>query len=99
MDKHTPGPWIAWDDGRSIGIEGPNDEIIQIAEVVDHGDMTSESQMLADQGLIAAAPAMLAALQEVEKNDEIMRLLQRQIDGKGEHICGLIRQAITAAGA
>lgn len=62
--KHTPGPWIAWDDNRTIGIEDADGEPIAIAEIVDHGDATNEAQLLCDQALIAEAPAMLATLRE-----------------------------------
>jgi len=63
--SHTPGPWIAWDDGRSIGIADASGEPIQIAEIVDGADMADPDQLLADQRLIAAAPRMLAALQHM----------------------------------
>ncbi len=62
MTTYTQGPYIAWDDGRTIGIETDDGEPFAIAEIVDHGDMTSEEQMLADQGLFAASFEMLQAL-------------------------------------
>lgn len=62
LTKHTPGPWVAWDDGRTIGIVDAEGEPLAVAEVVDYGDQTDELQILADQGLIAAAPEMLRAL-------------------------------------
>lgn len=66
--KHTPGPFIAWDDGRTIGIEGQEGADgwpvpIAIAEIVDHGDMADPAQMLADQALLTAAPELLEALE------------------------------------
>lgn len=51
----------------------------------------------ADAPLVAAAPAMLAALQAIEANEYVMRLLQSQLDGTGAHICGNVRAAIAAA--
>lgn len=65
LASHTPGPFTAWADGRTIGIEGPEGFPIAIAEVVDHGDMADEAQLLADQSLFAAAPDMLAALKHM----------------------------------
>ena len=59
--KHTPGPWIAWDDNRTIGIVDAQGEPLAVAEVVDYGDQAEESQLLADQGLIATAPDLLKA--------------------------------------
>lgn len=62
MTTYTKGPYVAWDDGRSIGIVGQDGEPLQIAEVVDHGDMVDEDQMLADQRLFAASFDMAQAL-------------------------------------
>ena len=64
---HTHGPWVAWDDNRTIGIVDADGEPFAIAEVVDHGDMAAEDQLLADQRLITSAPILLAALIEAKK--------------------------------
>jgi hypothetical protein len=59
----TPGPWIAWDDGYTVGIVRDG-KPFAVAEVVDHGDITDPAQLLGDQLLVTAAPDMLAALKE-----------------------------------
>lgn len=77
---HTPGPFFAWDDGRTIGIVAePDGDPIAIAEVVDHGDMASEEQLLADQRLFAASDKLLAAL----------KLAEKHVD----HVCGETTEA------
>lgn len=75
--KHTPGPFYAWDDGRTIGIVAePDGDPIAIAEIVDHGDMADEEQLLADQRLFAsvldlldATKAMLACVKDALQDD------------------------------
>lgn len=67
MVEHAPteGPYIAWDDGRTIGTTPASDGFsIAIAEVVDHGDMADEEQLRADQRLFAASWEMLQALEQ-----------------------------------
>lgn len=59
---HTPGPWFAFDDGRTVGI-CVDGEPIAVAEVVDHGDMADAAQIRDDLHLIAAATELLAALE------------------------------------
>ena len=60
--KHTPGPWVAWDDGVTIGMsEADGGEPLAVAEVLDYGDLVPPGQLAADQRLIAAAPDLLAA--------------------------------------
>ena len=55
MSLHTPGPYVLWDDGRTIGIESADvDEKgetfpIAVWEVVDYGDMAAPEQLAADQ--------------------------------------------------
>lgn len=61
--RFTRGPWMAWDDGRTIGIEGPDGEPFAVAEIVDHGDMADPAQLLADQRLVSEAPSMCITLQ------------------------------------
>lgn len=62
MANHTPAPWFAWDDNRTIGIVGEDGELFAVCEIVDHGDMADERLLLADQRIVAAAPTMLRAL-------------------------------------
>ena len=46
--KHTPGPWVAWDDGVTIGIETDDGEPLAIAEALDFGDLVPPGQLAAD---------------------------------------------------
>jgi len=68
--KHTPGPWAAWDDGATIGIETDEGEPLAVAEVLDYGDSAAPGQLAADQRLIAAAPDMLVALKKLVNSFE-----------------------------
>lgn len=90
----TPGPWVAWDDGRGIGIDDGHGEPIQIAEIVDGADLASEAQLAADQRAIAKVPEMVAALRRViawddagcdpsRKSLDAIRALLAAIDGEG----------------
>ena len=68
--KHTPGPWVVWDDGVTIGIETDDGNPIAVAEVIDNGDLCDLGQLAADQRLIAAAPDMLVALKNLVNSFE-----------------------------
>lgn len=92
MAKHTPGPWIAWDDGRTVGIESADGEPIAILEIVDHGDMADPAQIAADQMIAAAAPDLLAACEAVLA--EFPALDSKRIESV-KRIC---REAIAKAG-
>lgn len=66
--QHTPGPWKAADLGDSIWIEGPNFKDNVICDMVgreERGVLTSED--VANAHLIAAAPELLEALEELLK--------------------------------
>lgn len=55
---HTPGPWYANDECiESAGPEGPRDVTLAV--------VTHSADAHADARLIAAAPALLAALREI----------------------------------
>lgn len=64
MSKHTPGPWTVrvCSDTRCVWpqVDGPNDEEI----IVSHAMMSCRIED-ANARLIAAAPELLAALQEM----------------------------------
>ena len=61
--KHTPGPWVVSDDGDiTLIIHAPKDEV-DIARMSNDCEMFSEIR--ANAHLIAAAPAMYAALSDV----------------------------------
>jgi len=69
---HTPGPWKVWnfaDDPRHVAV-GPDAGGLAVADVVAcnaHGCYTAatEARGQANARLIAAAPALLAALQKL----------------------------------
>lgn len=60
--KHTPGPWSLSPSGLSVTAEGRS-PICPIAWTHDTGGMDEEK--LANARLIAAAPALLAALEAI----------------------------------
>ena len=79
MSKHTPGPWILFQD-QSVrhyaGIEagklsivsiGYPDELNPIDDSGVHGN--TEDEALANAYLIAAAPDLLEALENLENDD------------------------------
>lgn len=57
--KHTPGPWVAYDDEGSTWLGDAAGRVSPIA------DLTGTSAP--DRGLIVEAPAMLQALRDAEK--------------------------------
>ena len=56
---HTPGPWTVESDGTSVSMGG------QVVIVAPAPDGASQEEMRANARLIAAAPALLAALREL----------------------------------
>jgi len=62
MDKHTPGPW-AIDASKSFYVFGPARLSEQAG--LEHGPFICNASSQANALLIAAAPAMLLALQEL----------------------------------
>ena len=63
MNKHTSGPWSAseeFDDGESLGIAITAGRLGQVVRVFDVGQ-----EGFANAALIAAAPDLLAALEQV----------------------------------
>jgi hypothetical protein len=62
MKKHTPGPWMYWE---SVGQINARDNPIQICDIRPHGDQRSADENRANANLIAAAPDLLEALDEV----------------------------------
>lgn len=93
MVAHTPGPWIAIDgaggfnlyvnaaDGRRVAdLEGDGPE----------GDPTARAALLADAFLLAAAPDLLAALEEqVAEFDKRMR---EYVDNDDDGIAAIAMQ-------
>lgn len=93
MANHTPAPWFAWDDNRTIGIVGEDGEPFAVCEIVDHGDMADERLLLADQRIVAAAPTMLRALQDCLPLFDMVTAL----DDHGSNALGQAENAIRAA--
>lgn len=76
-NKHTPGPWevvgdSACDDLLTIAAEGRAGKVA-IAEIQIGFDEPFEAEQIANARLIAAAPALLAALVEFEGCEFAMR--------------------------
>lgn len=67
MKKHTPGPWKL-SENRDYAIESVHGDFL-----IGHYEVTedNESQDLANARLIAAAPDLLAALDEIFHDYEI----------------------------
>ena len=64
MTQHTPGPWrVAL--GNRLQVHGPKDEIGWPKAVVYNAGLCSDEESQANAALIAAAPDMLAALQDI----------------------------------
>lgn len=61
MTKHTPGPWYSTSSSEEGTVHAANGQVI-----VPHGD--NSPAKMANAQLIAAAPAMLEALEEIRRN-------------------------------
>ena len=68
MNKHTPGPWKVIPSWGDWTIEGPNKEEI----IFQDGPYQTPTIWLENARLIAAAPDMLEALQNLENDDGSM---------------------------
>ena len=64
--KHTPGPWKIVSSWNDYMVEGPNGEEI----IWQDGNYGTPTISKADAYLIAAAPDLLEALQNLENDDE-----------------------------
>ncbi|WP_125922959.1 hypothetical protein [Pseudomonas sp. p106] len=69
MSKHTPGPWHVQDDHgkRWIETSGNDDTIAEIHRRASKGGVYSCKEASANAQLIAAAPELLADLEEAAK--------------------------------
>lgn len=67
MNKHTPGPWYANQSGLIYAVSDDADESILICDVegMDPDYPNRAWQPVANARLIAAAPDLLAALEEM----------------------------------
>ena len=91
MNKHTPGPWVR--SGNNIKSRTDNCVVIRLPAQTDRvGDEPPEQieRWDADARLIAAAPDLLEALEEIVKeyceNPDNGRTLRWAIDGAKEAI-------------
>lgn len=89
MSKHTPGPWYVQDDHgrRYIETSGNDDTIAEIHRRKSKGSVYSCEEASANASLIAAAPSMLHALENLENDSG-------QIPS---HAWGLVLMAIAEA--
>jgi hypothetical protein len=65
MSAHTPGPWKITTSWKDYMVEGPNGEEI----IWQDGPYGTPTISKADAHLIAAAPYLLEALQNLENDD------------------------------
>lgn len=93
---HTPGPWHVGLAARERAIYGPKGEHIATLP-----DMLFDGEILANVRLIAAAPELLAALQESLKQIEAVRLsgyiTSETFDGSLQKTGNTIRSALARA--
>ena len=113
MSKHTPGPWTVFnsaEDGaldHHPGIDAGSEAIILCGDADDpndwhgvRGDTIEEAH--ANARLIAAAPDMLAALEEFARryegftNDELWRRSQLLIGGSLDYEFAIVARAAIA---
>jgi len=67
MSGHTPGPWRVFERVSIIAEPDPTDDVLPvIAQAIKHGD---DAELDSNTRLIAAAPLMLEALQNLENDD------------------------------
>ena len=104
--KHTPGPWAVeprqWDHGASLAIVAPNNGYIVAVvpfdadiQTVDEPDMTTVKRHPDDEpnaALIAAAPAMYAALKDALACVE-QTLSRKEINERRDKINAALAQA------
>jgi hypothetical protein len=70
MNKHTPGPWNVNDDTDISGVENdPKNECVGPVDVAHVYLRTVSGRTEANARLIAAAPYLLEALQNLENDD------------------------------
>ena len=76
-DKHTEGPWEACDDGTAVRNSLTDNRIIALT---DEDILMAPEERRANARLIAAAPEMLAALEEIHR----LVILAQTDPGSGE---------------
>lgn len=98
--KHTPGPWTVTADGAGWHIECAPERVHSVAyiraEIGEEDPDTSDDEKEANASLIAAAPELLAALQEVTMMlDSLFNVRVNEPDP--DSISGRARAAIAKA--
>jgi len=74
MSKHTPGPWEILEvtpDDWQINSDLRDDCLVQMTPTIGHEHLSDEDK--ANARLIAAAPDMLAALEQVSRMWRVLR--------------------------
>ena len=73
-NTHTPGPWLVWDSKGTARIDHttgvyrqPDSSDEQIIALCDEDLSLSSDEQLANARLIAAAPELLEALEELDR--------------------------------
>lgn len=71
--KHTPGPWNAFNSIKAIGVGSERSDVawVRFEECGLMDTARSQEEDEANARLIAAAPELLAALQEVAEWDKV----------------------------
>ena len=74
MSTHTPGPWALIDHGGGwFDIESENERYFFVCAAGSRDSQSDQQQSSANARLIAAAPDLLACLQEaIEDSDEVL---------------------------
>lgn len=101
---HTPGPWVLEDrmDGGVVRADDPNrpgKRFVVCKIGPSHRSYADERMAFANADLIAAGPAMLAALKEAERLLDYLANDTREFFGPGTPRLALeqVRAAIAAA--
>lgn len=91
MNKHTPGPWIADEDGW---IKGGDGEVIEYAGCGSHEAYWNKQE---DKALVLAAPDLLEALEQLIEFLEPMRFDRKSDDNRAIALEVAARAAIARA--
>jgi pimeloyl-ACP methyl ester carboxylesterase len=90
--NHTPGPWTAWKEEEYHAIGSSNGRALALVYLCDYPEEQGEKQAQANARLIAAAPELLEALQD------LLRQVERDCLNTRHGVrTGRAREAITKA--
>jgi hypothetical protein len=65
MSRHTPGPWIGFNNGFKIWVRSEGNLTIAPQYIADLSGQSDKEKAWADAQLMAAAPDLLEALKEL----------------------------------